>query len=138
MSSLQLDDGVRTLLVTKVDSYEKLEIMRMLRGAGKTMSRSELEDACQLSFQLSLDAVDDALVSLQRSKLIEHDPVSHGFRIGAASADRCLTTLMQAYDEDRAAVLAVLSSAVMQRLRNMAAQAFADAFMIRRKRDDDG
>ena len=134
MSSLQLDDGVRTLLVTKVDSYEKLEIMRMLRGAGKTLSRSELEDAGRLS----PDAVDDALTSLQRSKLIEHDPVSHGFRIGAAGADRCLATLMQAYDEDRAAVLAVLSSEVMQRLRNMAAQVFADAFMIRRKRGDDG
>lgn len=133
MSSLELDDGVRTLLVTKVDSYEKLEIMRMLGAAGKTMSRSELEDACRLSS----DAVDDALASLQRSKLIEHDPVSHGFRV-RPRADRCLATLMQAYDEDRAAVLAVLSSAVMQRLRNMAAQAFADAFMIRKKRGDDG
>jgi len=40
MSSLQLDDGVRALLVTKLDSYEKLEIMRVLRGAGGAMSRS--------------------------------------------------------------------------------------------------
>jgi hypothetical protein len=134
MSSLQLDDGVRTLLVTKLDSYEKLEIMRVLRGAAQTMSRSELEAACRLSS----DAVEDALASLERSKLVEHDPVNHGIRVGAASADPHFATLMQTYDEDRAAVLAVLSSAVMQRLRSMAARAFADAFVIRKKRGDDG
>ena len=98
------------------------------------MSRSELEAACRLSS----DAVDDALPSLERSQLVERDPVDHQIRVGAASADPSFTALMQAYDEDRAAVLAVLSSAVMQRLRNMAAQAFADAFVIRKKRGDDG
>jgi hypothetical protein len=134
VSGLQLDDGVRALLVTKLDSYEKLEIMRALGRAGRTMSRSEFEAACWLSS----DAVDDALPSLERSKLIEHDPVNHGIRIGAAGADPCFVTLMQAYDEDRAAVLAVLSSAVMQRLRSMAARAFAEAFVIRKKRGDDG
>jgi DNA-binding IclR family transcriptional regulator len=134
MSSLQLDDGQRTLLVTKLDSYEKLEVMRALRGTGRSMSRSELEAASRLSS----DAVDDALPSLERSKLVEHDPVDHRIRVGAASADPCFAALMQTYDEDRAAVLAVLSSAVMQRLRNMAAQAFADAFVIRKKRGDDG
>jgi DNA-binding GntR family transcriptional regulator len=134
MSSLQLDDGVRTLLVTKLDSYEKLEIMRVLREPGRTMSRSELEAACRLS----ADTVDDALASLERSKLVEHDPVNHTIRVGAAGADPCFATLMQTYDEDRAAVLAVLSSAVMQRLRGMAARAFAEAFVIRKKRDDDG
>lgn len=134
MSSLQLDDGVRALLVTKLDSYEKLEIMRVLRGARPAMSWSEIEAACQLSS----DAVDDALADLGRSKLVEHDPVDHRFRLGAASADPCFATLMQTYDEDRAAVLAVLSSAVMQQLRSMAARAFADAFVIRKKRGDDG
>jgi hypothetical protein len=134
MSSLQLDDGVRALLVTKLDSYEKLEIMRVLRGAGGTMSRSELEAACRSSW----DAIEDELASLERSKLVEHDRVNHRIRLGAASADPCFATLMQTYDEDRAAVLAVLSSAVMQRLRSMAAQAFADAFVIRKKGRDDG
>jgi DNA-binding IclR family transcriptional regulator len=134
MSSLQLDDGVQTLLVTKLDSYERLEIMRVLHGAGRTMSQSELVDACGLSS----DDVDDALASLGRSKLVEHDPANHGIRVGPASADPCFATLMQAYNEDRAAVLAVLSSALMQRLRSMAARAFADAFVIRKKRGDDG
>jgi hypothetical protein len=134
MSSLQLDEGVRTLLVTKLDSYEKLEIMRALGGAGAALSRSELEAACRLSS----DAVDDALPSLERSKLVEHDRLNHRIRLGAAGTDPCFIALMQIYDENRAAVLAVLSSAVMQRLRSMAAQAFADAFVIRKKGRDDG
>ena len=134
MTGLRLDDSVRALLVTKLDSYEKLEIMRALRGAGSAMSRSDLEAACRLSS----DAVEDELASLERSKLIEHDRVHHQIRLGAASADPCFATLMQTYDEDCASVLAVLSSAVMQRLRSMAAQAFADAFVIRKKGRDDG
>ena len=36
MSSLQLDDGVRTLLVTKVDSYEKLEIASSCGSRGRS------------------------------------------------------------------------------------------------------
>lgn len=134
MSSLQLDDGVRALLVTKLDSYEKLEIMRLLRSAEGAMSRSEFEAAGWLSW----DAIEDELASLERSQLVEHDRSNHRIGLGAASKDPCFATLMQIYDEDRAAVLAVLSSAVMQRLRSMTAQAFADAFVIRKKGRDDG
>lgn len=134
MSGLVLEDGVRTLLETKLDSFEKLEIVRTLLASGQAMSQSQLETACHLSTEL----IEDALPSLQRAKLVERDAVGQSIRLGAASLDPRFLALMQLYNEDRAGVLAVLSSAVMRRLRSMAARAFADAFVIRRKRDGDG
>lgn len=134
MSSLELEDGVRTLLETKLDSFEKLEIVRALRASGQSMSFSDLEAACRLSS----DLVEDTLPSLERAKLVERDAANRRVRLGTASNDPRFARLMQLYDEDRAGVLAALSSTVMQRLRSMAARAFAEAFVIRKKRDDDG
>jgi hypothetical protein len=44
---------------------------------------------------------------------------------------------MTAYEQDRSAVLAVLSTVVVGRIRTMATRAFADAFHASKKRDDD-
>jgi hypothetical protein len=134
MSDLELDEGVRTLLETKLVSFEKLEVVRTLLASGGAMSQSQLETACHLSSEL----IEDVLPSLQRSKLIERDAMDRSIRLGTAGQDPRFVALMQLYNEDRAAVLGVLSSAVMQRIRSMAARAFADAFVIRKKRDGDG
>lgn len=134
MSGPELDDGVKTLLETKLDSFEKLEVVRALRASGRPMSCSELETACRLSSEL----IEDAVASLQRSKFVEHDATGRGIWLGISSTDPRFEALMKRYNEDRIGVLKVLSSSVMQRLRSMAARAFAEAFVIRRKRDDDG
>ena len=134
MSGLELEDGLRALLETTLDSFEKLEIVRTLLASGRAMSQSQLEDGCGLSSEL----IEDALPGLLRARLVERDVVDRGIRLGIASQDPRFVALMQLYNEDRAGVLAVLSSAVMQRLRSMAARAFADAFVIRKKRDGDG
>lgn len=134
MSGLELDDDLRTLLETRLDSFEKLEIMRTLRATRTPMSLSELETACAAPS----DLLADALADLERAKLVERDRPNRRFRLGAVADEPRLASLMQLYDEDRTGVLAALSSTVMQRLRSMAARAFADAFVIRKKRDKDG
>jgi hypothetical protein len=134
MSGPDLDDGLRAMLETNLDSFEKLEIIRALLAAGKAMSRSELEVACQIAPEL----IADTLPSLEGSRMIESDAANHQIRLGTASKDPRFARLMQLYEEDRIGVLAVLSSMVMRRLRSMAARAFADAFVIGKKRGDDG
>lgn len=133
MTSLELDDGVRELLETKLDSFEKLEVARVLSAHGP-LSLAELEAAGRLS----LDALEDALSSLKRARVIETDGSNGKLRLGAAANEPSFTKLMQLYGEDRAGVLAILTSTIMQRLRSMTARAFADAFIIRKKRGPDG
>lgn len=132
MTAPGLEDGVRTLLEIQLDSYEKLEIVRALRASGAAMSKQELEAACRLTSE----TVDEVLADLERAKVIEHDVARRLVRLGPASADPRFAALIQLYDDDRPGVLSVLSSLVMQRLRSMTARAFADAFVIRKKRGD--
>lgn len=132
MSRLELEDGVRTLLETQLDSFEKLEIMELLHATGRGMSRDEIEVACELRSEVVLET----LVELEQLRLVERSSsgqihISGGMRPG-------LATLLQLYRADRVGVLSTLSSIAMQRIRSMAARTFADAFVFRRKRDNDG
>jgi len=99
------------------------------------MSRSELETQCRFV----PDTVDEALGGLSQMNVIEFDAESKLVRLGPATQDPAFQTLMVTYDDDRGAVLAMLSTIAMERIRSMTARAFADAFVLRKKRgDDDG
>jgi hypothetical protein len=134
MSELELDDGVRALLETRLDSFEKLEVVHALRASGG-MTPAALEAACRLS----AETVEEVLISLQRVGLAEPAPGPGGvIRLGGASQDPRFEAVMQLYETDRLRVLSVLSTLAMERIRHMAAQVFADAFVIKKKRGDDG
>ena len=135
MSGLELEDGLRTLLTTQLDSFEKLEIVRVLRAAGQAMSAEALESACRCPSQ----TVREALEELERGAIIEQADGGRLVRLGPGSKRPHFEALMQLYEEDRPRVMSVLSSLAMERIRTMAARAFADAFLIRTKRgDNDG
>ena len=135
MSDLELDDGIRALLTTQLDSFEKLEIVQTLRASGQAMSREALEAACRFS----PETVRETLAELQRATIVEHVTGSGLVRLGTGGRDRNVDALMKLYEGDRPGVLSVLSSLAMERIRTMAARAFADAFAIRKKGgDDDG
>lgn len=134
MSEPELDDGVRALLETRLDSFEKLEVVHALRASGG-MTPEALEAACRFSS----DTVQEVLASLQRVALVEPDPGRRGVvRLGGGSRDPRFEAVMQLYETDRLRVLSVLSALAMERIRHMAAQVFADAFVIKKKRGDDG
>lgn len=133
MSELELDNGVRALLETQLDSFEKLEIAHALRASGG-MTPQALEVACRFS----VETVQEVLTSLQRAALVEPDPNRNGvFRLGSASQAPRFEAALQLYETDRLGVLSVLSTLAMERIRHMAARVFADAFVIK-KRGDDG
>lgn len=99
------------------------------------MSRGDLET----QYRFVPDTVDEALGSLLHMNVIEFDAERRLVRLGPATQDPAFQTLMAAYDDDRLAVLTMLSTMAMERMRSMTARAFADAFVLRKKRgDDDG
>jgi hypothetical protein len=135
VTPLQLDPETHKLLCTRLDSFEKLEIVRLLRASGQAMSRAELETAGRFSS----DTVSEVLSSLAQARLIEIDEATGLVRLGSPANERAVHTLMSVYEDDRAAVLSLLSTIAMERIRSMTARAFAEAFVLRRKRgDDDG
>jgi hypothetical protein len=135
LTPLQHDPETYKLLCTRLDSFEKLEIVRLLRASGQPMSRADLQTAGRFSS----DTVVEALGSLAQSRLIEIDEATSLVRLGSPAHERAFHAVMSAYEDDRAAVLSLLSTIAMERIRSMAARAFAEAFVLRKKRgDDDG
>ena len=132
MTDLHLDKDVRALMRTHLDSFEKLEIVRVLRASPRPMSRAELEAACRFGS----DTVREALASLGQLNVIELDAERNFARLGSVAQDPAFAALMQFYDDDRSAVLGMLSKIAMERIRSMAANAFASAFVIRKKQGD--
>src|SRR4051794_41018608 len=104
MTEPRLDDNARALLQTHLDSFEKLELVRVLRASGRPMSRSELETECRFI----PDTVDEVLASLSHINAIEFDAAGQLVRLGPAAQDPAFQNLMMTYDDDRLAVLAML------------------------------
>lgn len=130
MSELDLDHGVRALLETRLDSFEKLEIAYALHASGG-MTPEALVAACRLP----AETIEEVLPSLQHDAIVEPAPGRGAvIRLGSASRDPRFETVMQLYATNRAGVLSVLSTLAMERIRHMAAQVFAEAIVHKNKR----
>jgi hypothetical protein len=124
-----LDHSAWNLLRTHLDSFEKLEVVRALRGTGQAMSRDDLGRECRFTS----DTIDEVVASLARMNVVETDGARGAVHLGSMSLEPAFQSLMTIYEHDRLVVMSALSSIAMERIRNMAAKAFADAFVLRKK-----
>jgi hypothetical protein len=129
VTDTRLSPEARRLLETELDSFEKLEVMSRVRG---TTAGLATEDAA-----LDNQAMRQTIAELMRGQLIERRGAV--YVIGPRATDVAVVELLSAYDADRMAIVSELSSLAMERIRSMASKAFANAFVLRKKRkDDDG
>jgi hypothetical protein len=113
-----------------MDSFEKLEVLSRVREtpAGLRVDDAALDNA---AMRWTLD-------ELLRLQLIERrDRV---YVLGPRGSEPAVTELLSLYAADRMVVVGELSSMALERIRSMASTAFANAFVLRKKRrdDDDG
>lgn len=133
MPTPKLDPDARALLRTQLDSSEKLELLSALRSAGRPMSVAEIERACRLAAQ----TVREVLGSLTELSIIERDEAGLHFHMAATVRLPAFETLMSVYEADRSVVLSTLSAHAMERIRDMAARTFAEAFVANKRAEDD-
>jgi hypothetical protein len=120
---------VHTVLSTHIDSLEKVELAWHLNNAGGRLPDGELQKRTQLDaniFREAIDALTHSLV-LQR---VDDGSIAFGPRARTSEFD----ALMRFYTEDRLGVIAELMSISIARIRHMAAQTFAEAFVLKKKR----
>ncbi|MGH9885312.1 MAG: hypothetical protein ACREBE_07275 [bacterium] len=108
-----------------------MEIVRVLRAAKKTMLQADLSRECRFAS----DTVRETVADLSRTGVVEIDAAGT-VQLSPLTRDAAFETLMAIYDDDRPFVLSELSTIAMGRIRNMAARAFANAFVLRKKRGD--
>lgn len=131
---VNLSPRLRRLLEHKLDSLEKLEVALELRTSGRAMSIEELA----LALQVGPDVMRRLAAELALTSLLSFDPALDVASLhGTDEEQRALEEAAALYERDRVDVLKIMSLIAMDRLRSLAARTFADAFQIRRKRDDD-
>jgi len=133
VSTAPLPPEVRDFLDQRIETYEHLEIA-LLFGRQPGIAR----DAPAVSSQLRLPdgTVAEALERFTHAEVLQKSTARNLHEYSCApEAAVLLAALAQAYDQDRAAVMQVMTENAMARLRTSALRAFSSAFLLGRKRD---
>ncbi len=132
MSADRLTAESRAILESHLSTYERLEILLGIRTGATTVA--EVTSACRLDEQTTRKA----LAELAQSRLIDYDAGASTVQLAPLARETACEAVMALYETDRAAILSVLSTLSVRRVRAMAARVFADAFVFRKKGDGDG
>jgi DNA-binding IclR family transcriptional regulator len=129
--SAVLSHALRKLLDRHVESFEKLELLMALRRApGGRSTPAELAKALDLAGP----DVREILSALTAAGLVAKTDDGAVTLAPKTDEDReAIDELARVYDEDRIALVKAIAEIAMERLRNLAGRAFADAFVIRKK-----
>jgi len=133
----ELTEEVRALLRTRVDTYEKLEILQLLHAnPQQDWSRTELSERLHMHLPL----VESAIEEMHSSGLVCGSVADSGRRGTYSLADdrvKGVTEgLLREYRERPMQILQLIGTYAIERVRTAALRAFADAFVL--KKDTDG
>jgi sulfur relay (sulfurtransferase) DsrF/TusC family protein len=129
----RLTAAARRLLGVSLDSFEKLEISIALhRTAAHTLSVPELCTRLKLSSRV----VDRGIDELTHAGVVRLADGAVRLTLDAQDVP-AMDEIAALYDEDRLLVVRALTEIAMEKSRGMTARAFADAFQLRKKKEDD-
>jgi hypothetical protein len=118
-------EAVRALLTGSIDSIEKLELVALLHH--HPVAWTAITAGEQLRIPASAAAT--ALEELRAAGVLEVE-AGAGYRV---RADEALSQLVELYDSDRIAIMTLMATIALDRIRTSAAHTFADAFRVRGK-----
>lgn len=132
---MKLPEPISELLENRIDSFEKLELIVALHEAPRTTM--SVEELCR-ALKLPRDAIREAAVELRGVSLVVLTSRGDVQLLPPSNREHAaVTELVRIYRDDRLAVVKAMGEIALARIRNLASRAFADAFVIRKKRDDE-
>lgn len=129
MTHPRIPREVRKLLETDLDSIEKVDAVRYLWRVRGSITRTELMRA----LQLEREATHALIAELARAGVVEIDEEGGAIRLGSQAGGAAWDELMQLHDEDRLVIVSALSALAVERIRTMAARAFGEALVSKKK-----
>ena len=134
MSTRELPEEVLRFLDAHIDAYEQLEVLLLLQRTGEGLASSEVATAVGIELELAQEAaqhlVDHGLLRRAHpSRILEFAP-------SRPEDARIVDLLVRIYAEDRILLIRTMTTASLERLRRSSLRTFAEAFRLRRPRDD--
>lgn len=135
--STPISNALRKLLDNHVESFEKLELLMFLRRAPD--GSSTIGELAR-SLDLGSDEVREIVAALAAGGLVTRVDGTVTLAPRTPEQRAALDELAQIYDDDKITLVKAIAETAMERLRNLAGRAFAEAFVIRKKPggNDDG
>jgi hypothetical protein len=136
MSQGGLPEVVAALLRDHLKSFEQLEVLLLLqarRDESWTVERVAAE------LHLDPDLIRHAMAGLVASGLLAQSPAvptEYHYRPTRTKLVAAVDELVCAYREQRAALMSQMSTNAIERIRSGTLTAWADAFVIRKRKDD--
>ncbi len=131
-----IPDAVRDLLRSRITNYEQLEALLLLhRHPDQVWTSDRVAQRLQMGVATAATALERLRAAGLLGILTDAPPA---YRLAPADATlrAACDQLAQAWDGNRLAVIDVLTSEAMDRLRRSAMDTFADAFRLRRRGSD--
>ena len=131
-----LPEDVRALLREHIETYEQLEVLLLLRRA-----RHEKWTVAGLAARLQVrdELIDSALEGLRTAGLVAVTaaaPAPHFAYLPATSSlDAAAGRLDRDYAERPIRIIQLMSANAIERVRTSALQTFADAFVLKKKKE---
>lgn len=128
---------LKSLLHDRIETYEQLEILRLLHR-----NRVEKWTAHRIAEQLNLTAtlVSSALDGLRANALVEARTVPNycalAYALAPAPLGETLGRLVELYEQQPIEIIKLMSTNAIERVRTAALRAFADAFVLRKDKDN--
>lgn len=128
VADLRITDGARELLATRVESFEKLELLS-LACSERTVWTVR---AAAARLRLGEPQIDVALQELEAAGLLGRDATGYRYAPARPELDDAAAELCRLYAEDRLLIVNILTTSALDRIRSSAATTFADAFRFRK------
>jgi hypothetical protein len=137
MQSPELSQEAQAFLRDHVQSYEELEVLLLCARHPET---GWTVDEITERLNLPSASLEEALENLHARRILDRrdEEGRRVFRYSPASAaeGRTIESLAQAYEGDRLEIMRLMNANAVERVRNSAIRAFADAFLLRKNEKD--
>lgn len=130
-----LSPALLALVDERVNSFDKLELVIALYRAPEM--RASVRDLAA-AVNLDRDEVRIAAGELAAARLVAIDAAAEVRLVMATADEPVIRELVSVYQTDKVALVQRIANSAMNRLRNLAGRAFAEAFVIRKKPGGDG
>jgi hypothetical protein len=122
-------EAVKALLIAHITDFEELELLLLLQRSPDDVWAL---DAAATQLRVPVPLVENAAEALRAHGLLSGNGVGYRFAPSSPALRDACDQLRASYDQDRFAIVTLMSRLAVERLRSSAARAFASAFRIRK------
>jgi hypothetical protein len=135
MNGVDLPAEVQALLYDHIESYEQLEILLLLRlEAAESWSEEHISSRLNISPTLTAAAL--SALRLSGVVKLRGEWPRYEYAADTPAIDDAVNMLVAIHSTHRFEIIKLMSANAIRRMRTGALRAFADAFVLRKDKDD--